>query len=392
MKTLFINAKVILQERILENGAVRVENGKIKNVYDGEYTKDADDVVIDCEGKYLSPGFIDVHVHGGGGGYFMSGEHEQIEKVCKMHLKHGTTSMTPSLSTAPREMLEKALDGVNLFEKNEKIRPNFLGFHIEGPYLSPNACGAMPEGYLRKPVPDEYLGMVNKYPNIIRWAVAPEIPGTIEMAQELSSRGIKMSMAHSEALFDEAINAYESGVQCVTHFYSLTSTVKRINAYRYAGIVEAAYLLDDMWVEVIADGKHLPASLLKLIYKLKGSERIMLITDSISAGGWETMEGEAFGQTGYPIIIEDGVAKLPSRQSFAGSIATMDRVVRTMIKLGEVPIEAAVKMASANPAKHLGIFNKKGSISPGKDADLLIFDDDVRIKEVYINGEKMPLE
>jgi len=389
MSILFTNARVILQERVLDNGAVRISDGIIKDVYEGEYNILPEDEVVDAKGKYLSPGFIDVHIHGGGGGYFMSGEHDQIDAVCKMHLKHGTTSMTPSLSTAPKEMLMKAMDGVNEYEKNVSERPNFLGFHLEGPYLSPNACGAMPPGYIRNPDPEEYMDLVEKYPNIVRWALAPELPGAIEMAQKLCRRGLKMSIAHSDALFDDAMHAYEAGVQCVTHFYSLTSTVRRINAYRYAGTLELAYLMDDMWVEVIADGKHLPATLLKLIYKLKGPDRIMLITDSISAGGWETMVGEAFSQTGMPIIIEDAVAKLPSREVFAGSIATTDRIVRTMHTLAEVPMKDAVKMASANPAKHLGIFNKKGSISVGKDADLVLFDDNVNIDSVYVMGKKL---
>lgn len=389
MNTLFINARVILQERVISNGAVRVADGVIKGIYENEYTIMPEDNIIDAKGLYLSPGFIDVHVHGGGGGYFMSADQKQIDSVCKMHLSHGTTSMTPSLSTAPKEMLMNAMNAVNEYEKSETKRPNFLGFHLEGPYLSPKACGAMPEGYLRHPDREEYMSLVEKYPNIVRWGLAPELPGAIEMIQELNLRKIRTSIAHSDALFEESMSAYEAGAQCVTHFYSLTSSVRRINAYRYAGTVELAYLLDDMWVEVIADGKHLPASLLKLIYKIKGSDRIMLVTDSISAGGWETMEGDAFSQTGMPIIIEDGVAKLPSRQSFAGSIATTDRVVRTMMNLAGVSVNEAVKMATATPAKHLGVFNKKGSISVGKDADLLLFDDDIRIKAVYLAGKEV---
>ena len=390
MSTLFVNARIVLQERLIENGAVRVEDGIIRTVYEGTYTTQPGDEIVDCKGLYLAPGFIDVHIHGGGGGYFMSANAEEIDATCKMHLKHGTTSMTPSLSTAPKAKLEAAMDAVNEYEKNTTVRPNFLGFHLEGPYLSPKAAGAMPDGYLRLPDPEEYLDLVDRY-NIVRWALAPELPGAIEMIQQLNRRNIRTSIAHSDALFEDAMNAYESGCQCVTHFYSLTSMVRRIDAYRYAGTLELAYLMDDMWVEVIADGKHLPASLLKLIYKLKGPDRIMLITDGISASGWETMEGDAYTQLGAPIIIEDGVAKLPSRQSFAGSIATTDRIVRTMIQLAGVPVVQAVKMASANPAKHLGVFNAKGSISVGKDADLVLFDDNVYIDSVYIGGKKMPI-
>ena len=390
MSTLFINARVVLQERILENGAVRVENGIIKDVYESPTTPLSTDEVVDAKGLYLAPGFIDVHIHGGDGGYFMSAQQDQIDATCKMHLKHGTTSMTPSLSTAPKKMLMDAMDAVNVYDKSDAVHPNFLGFHLEGPYLSPKACGAMPEGYMRTPDPAEYQELAEKY-NIVRWALAPELPGGIEMIQYLNRKGIRTSIAHSDALFEDAMKAYESGCQCVTHFYSLTSMVRRIDAYRYAGTLELAYLMDDMWVEVIGDGKHLPESLLRLIYKLKGPDRIMLITDGISAAGWETMVGDAYSQTGMPIIIEDGVAKTTNRQSFAGSIATMDRVVRTMIKLAGVPVKDAVKMASTNPAKHIGVFNAKGSISVGKDADLVLFDDDVIIDSVYLAGKKVNL-
>lgn len=388
MSTLFVNARVILQERILEKGAVRIKGGIITDVFDTAYTILPDDEIIDAKGLYLSPGFIDVHIHGGGGGYFMSADPEEIDKVCKMHLKHGTTSMTPSLSSAPKQLLTNAMDAVNAYAQTVTERPNFLGFHLEGPYLSPKACGAMQDGYLRNPDPEEYLDLAERY-NIVRWALAPELPGAIEMIQALNRRGIRTSIAHSDALFEDAMKAYEAGTQCVTHFYSLTSTVRRINAYRYAGTLELAYLMDDMWVEVIADGKHLPEALLKLIYKLKGSDRIMLVTDGISAAGWETAECDAYSQTGMPIIIEDGVAKLPSRQAFAGSIATTDRIVRTMIRLGGASIVHAVKMVSANPAKHLGVFNRKGSISVGKDSDLILFDEDIRIHRVYVGGKQL---
>jgi N-acetylglucosamine-6-phosphate deacetylase len=164
--------------------------------------------------------------------------------------------------------------------------------------------------------------------------------------------------------------------------------VRRINAYRYAGIIEAAFLLDDMMVEIIADGKHLPASLLKLIYKIKGPDRICLVTDAIDAAGLKGVTGELYSKTlGSNIVIEDDVAKLPDRSAFAGSVATTDRLVRTMIRLADVPLYQAVKMMSATPAKAVGMFSRKGSLSIGKDADIIIFDDDIDISTVIVGGE-----
>ena len=389
MTTLFKNAKLILIDRE-EFGGVLVENGKIKEVYEGNVPEVKADEVFDCEGKYLSPGFIDVHVHGGDGGYFMSGEYEQIDAACKMHMKHGTTSMTPAISAAPKDVIIKSFMGVTEYEKTEKCRPNFIGLYLEGPYLAPTACGAIPAGYIREPDREEYLELLERFPNIVRWGLAPELPGAIEMVKDLTARGVRTSIAHTEAFFDDAVKARAEGLDSITHFYSLTPTVRRVNAYRYAGVIEFGYLYDDIFVEVIADGCHLPAPLLKLIYKSKGSDRIMLVTDGISASGVEENDGKQYySQMGKPIVVEDGVAKVPSREVFAGSIATTDRLVRTMKNLGEVPMWEAVKMASATPARYFGIFDEKGSIAKGKDADLVVFDENVNVSAVFIGGRRL---
>ena len=389
MSILFTNAKVILLDGVLEGGAVRVDGGKITDIYEKNPEIKPTDELVDAGGLYLSPGFIDVHGHGGDGGYFMSGEYEQIDATCKMHMRHGTTSMTPSISAAPKEVIFKALGGINDYEKRCDVRPDFLGLHLEGPYLSPNACGAMPAGYIREPDREEYLEILEAFPNIRRWALAPELPGAIEFVKELTKRGILTAVGHSDAYFEDFVAAKEAGTNSITHFYSLTTTVRRKNAYRYAGTVEAGYLFDDVFVEVIADGCHLPEPLLKLIYKVKGPDRIMLITDGISASGVEENDGKQYySQMGKPIVVEEGVAKVPSRECFAGSIATTDRLIRTMTGIAEVPLFEAVKMASATPARYLGVFDKKGSIEVGKDADLIIFDESVSVKSVYVRGRK----
>ena len=388
MSTLFINAKIVFVDRIAE-GAVRIDGGKITAIYEGAYETLPDDVVVDVSGDYLSPGFIDVHVHGGGGGYFMSGERAEIDATCKMHMKHGTTTMTPAISAAPKEVIIKSFEGITEYEKTEKVRPNFLGLYLEGPYLAPGACGAIPAGYIREPDPNEYRELLERFPNIVRWGLAPELHGAVDMVRELTARGVRTSIAHTEAFYDDAMAAREAGLDSITHFYSLTPTVRRVNAYRYAGVIEFGYLYDDIFVEVIADGCHLPAPLLKLIYKIKGSDRIMLVTDGTSASGVEENDGKQYyTQMGKPIIVEDGVAKVLDRSCFAGSVATTDRLVRTMVNLAEIPLFEAVKMVSATPAAYFKVFDKKGSIALGKDADLVIFDKDVNVKSVYVMGNK----
>ena len=387
--TLFINAKIILFDRIIENGALRVSDGKIKDIYEGEYETNAYDEIVDVGGLYLSPGFIDIHVHGGGGGYFSSANSEEIDAAAKMHLSHGTTAMTYCIATMPPDLLVKALDGIREYIAEDRVRPDFLGVDLEGPYLSPSCCGAMPPGYVRNPDPEEYKRLFDTYPEIVRMAFAPELDGADKLADELVKRGIIGSIGHSDAYYDDVMEVFDKGIRCVTHLYSLTSTVRRKNAYRYAGTLEAAYLHDDMWVEVIADGCHLPEALLKLIYKLKGPDKVILITDATSAGGVESNDKPYYTWLGDPIIVEGGVAMMPTRDAFAGSIATMDRVVRTMLRLGGASLVHSVRMATANPARHLGVFGHKGSIELGKDADLLIFDGDVRIKSVFVGGKEL---
>lgn len=388
-KTLIYHGRVLTQERQVDNGAVLIEDGMIIRVYDETPELNLADVeYIDAGGKYISPGFIDIHVHGGGGAEFMCDDPADVVTVCKTHLRHGTTSMVPTTSSAEQTAFVNSISSINQAAVTMKGGPNLLGIHMEGPYFAYNQRGAQDPKHVRDPKPEEYCSILDKYPNIIRWSLAPELPGALEMAAELRHRGVQLSIGHSDALFDDVIKAYEGGFTSITHFYSCTSTVRRINAYRYAGIVEAGYLLDDMTVEVIADGKHLPASLLKLIYKIKGPDHICLVTDAVGAAGLEQLEGELYSKTcGVNIVVEDGVAKLPDRSAFAGSVATADRLVRTMTTLAGVSMADAVKMASATPAKCIGVFNRKGSIAPGKDADLLIFDENVNIEKVFVAGK-----
>jgi N-acetylglucosamine-6-phosphate deacetylase len=388
-KKLITNGKVITLERIIPEGSVSVCDGVITGVYEGiGRLPEPDETVIDARGKYISPGFLDIHVHGGGGYAFLRSSVDDVISCCKVHMRHGTTSLVPTISSATNELTREGIENIREATSKMTEGPEILGVHLEGPYFAMSQRGAQPAEYVRNPIKEEYMNMIEGFDNILRWSLAPELPGALEMAKELTKRGIRMSIGHSDALFDEAIKAYECGFTTVTHLYSCTSTVRRINAYRYAGIIEAAFLLDDMTVEIIADGKHLPASLLKLIYKIKGPDRICLVTDAIDAAGLEGVTGELYSQTlGSNIIIEDDVAKLPDRSAFAGSVATTDRLVRTMIRLADVPLYQAVKMMSATPAKTVGMFSRKGSLSIGKDADIIIFDDNIDVSTVIVGGE-----
>ena len=376
-KKLITNGKIIALERIIPVGSISVCDGLITGVYEGiERLPEPDETVVDAGGKYISPGFLDIHVHGGGGYGFLRSSVDDVISCSKAHMKHGTTSIVPTISSATNELIKESLENIKEATSNMTQGPEILGVHIEGPY------------FVRNPIKEEYMSIVDSFDNILRWSLAPELPGALEMANELRKREILLSIGHSDALFDETIKAYECGFTTVTHLYSCTSTVRRINAYRFAGIIEAAFLLDGMMVEIIADGKHLPASLLKLVYKIKGPERTCLVTDAIDVAGLKDVKGEIYSQiSDMNIIIEDDVAKLPDRLAFAGSVATTDRLVRNMINLADVPLYQAVKMMTATPAKNIGMFSKKGSLSTGKDADIIIFDDDINVSTVIVGGE-----
>jgi N-acetylglucosamine-6-phosphate deacetylase len=264
----------------------------------------------------------------------------------------------------------------------------FVGMHIEGPYFALNQRGAQDARFIRDPDPEEYESIVESTDVIKRWSAAPELKGALRFADYIKSKGILPALAHTDAVYEEVLKGFEHGYTLATHLYSGMSTVMRRNAYRFAGAVESAFLIDEMDVEIIADGSHLPAALLKLVYKIKGADRIALITDAMRGAGMPEGESRIGSvKNGMKVIIEDGVAKLPDRSSFAGSVATTDRLVRNMINLAEVSITDAVKMMTATPARIIGVDNKKGSLLAGKDADIVIFDNNINIHSTIIKGK-----
>lgn len=385
MRIKIYNGHLLTPHRIIRNGSLLITDGIITEVSEGNLDV-ADALELDAGGQYISPGFIDLHVHGGGGFDFMDGTEEAFLRIAEIHAQYGTTAMVPTTLTSKKSDLLKTLDMYEQANKNNKKGATFLGMHLEGPYFALSQCGAQDPKYIRDPDPVEYEEILAYSSSITRWSAAPELKGAIAFGRRLRQKGILAAVAHTDAIYEEVLEAYENGYSLATHLYSAMSGVTRKNAFRYAGTIEAAYLLD-MDVEIIADGIHLPAPLLKLVYKIKGADKTALITDAMRAAGMP--EGDSvLGplNTGLKVIVENGVAKLPDRSSFAGSVATFDRLVRNMVQMAEVSLLDAVKMASATPARIMGIDNKKGSLTKGKDADILIFDKDITIQTTIING------
>jgi len=381
------NGKIITPTGIIDNGSVLIKNGIIKDI--SEKSIDAPNAQsIDVKGQYISPGFIDIHVHGGGGYDFMDGSKDAFLKIAECHAKYGTTALAPTTLTSDTADLLKTLDYYEQANTLNKNGAQFIGMHLEGPYFALNQRGAQDARYIHDPIPEEYMRILDYSKSIVRWSAAPELKGAIAFSRYLKRHNILVALAHTDAIYEEVVEAFENGYTLATHFYSAMSGVIRRKGFRYAGVIESCYLIDEMDVEIIADGIHLPPPLLKLVYKIKGADRIALITDAMRAAGMQPGESVLGNiNNGLKVIVEDGVAKLPDRSSFAGSVATANKLVRTIIKDADVHLEDAIKMISSTPARIMGISDKKGSLEIGKDADIVVFDDNIDIRMTIVNGK-----
>jgi len=380
------NGNLLSPSGLIQEGVI-VVSGNVITAVSGKDIEVTDAIEIDAKGCFVSPGFIDIHVHGGGGHDFMDANEEAFLKIAETHARYGTTAMLPTTLTSSKEEM---LQTLAIYEEANRKNSNgsqFLGMHLEGPYFAMSQRGAQDPRYIRDPDPAEYQDILSQTSCIKRWSAAPELKGAVEFGKYIRAKGILPAIAHTDAIYEDVIVAFENGYTLATHLYSGMSGVTRKNAFRYAGVIESAFIIDDMDVEIIADGVHLPAPLLKLIMKIKGVGRTALITDAMRAAGMppgDSILGNI--KNGLKVIVEDGVAKLPDRTSFAGSVATADRLIRTMINMAGVPLSDAVKMMTTTPARILGLSDKKGELAVGRDADLVLFDNDINIAMTIING------
>jgi N-acetylglucosamine-6-phosphate deacetylase len=386
MRTKIINGKIITPYRIIDGGTLVFEDESI--IYIGQEDIEIENCdVIDAKGYYVSPGFIDIHTHGGGGHDFMDGSAEAFLGAARMLAEHGATTILPTTPTCTNEELLQVFEAFREAKAKNTNGANLPGLHLEGPYFAPAQAGAQDPRYIRNPRREEYDEILSQSQDILRWSIAPELDGAMELGRTLKARGILPSIGHSDAEYEHVQEAFENGYTHVTHLYSGMAGVHRRNAYRYLGVVESAYLVDDMTVEIIADGHHLPPSLIQLIFKIKGPAKTALISDSLRGAGQPPGESIAGSlKNGQKIIIEGGVAKLPDRSAFAGSVATADRLVRTVVKQAAIPLLDAVRMITATPAEIMR-FDRKGVLAHGKDADIVIFDDDINIKMTIVMGK-----
>lgn len=388
MNTLLIkNARIVLPDTVTDLTDLFIKDGKIESI--GEEVRFADEI-IDVKGNYILPGFIDIHIHGGGGADFMDATPEAFETVVKAHLKCGTTSLLPTAMTATESDLTDFLNAFKEFKKNSEYAYITPGVHLEGPYFSganAKSSGAQPSGLLRLPDEaemDRLLKVANG--DILRWDAAPELEGSEIFARKCLNNGIVCSIAHSAATSEEAQKGIDNGFSHVTHFYNAVTTYRKEGQKVLAGVVEAAYLNEDVTVELICDGRHIPRDILRLALKIKGADKVSAITDGMRISGTDMQSGKLGSlKNGTDVIVDDAVAKLPDMSSYAGSIATMDRCLRVLCNDYGIDILTASKMLSLAPAKHIKAKNI-GEIKVGYNADLVIVNNAFEIINVIKGG------
>ena len=372
------NGKILTPSGWLEQGSVIVDGNRIVEVSNNDLPVVGAERV-DARGCYVVPGGIEMHVHGGGGRDFMEGEEEAFRVAVNAHMYYGTTSIYPTLSSSTVPMIEKAVETCDKLMK-EPDSP-ILGLHLEGPYFNMKQAGAQIPEWIKAPVASEYEPLLEKSACLKRWDEAPELEGSIDFIKCCRKHGVLPSIGHTRAKYDEVHAANVAGMTHATHFYNAMPVVYKNREFKETGTVESIFAEENMTVEMIADGIHVPPVMLRMIYQIKGVERTALVTDALACAASDD-------QTAFDprVVLEDGVCKLADRSALAGSIATMDRLVRTCVQQAGIPMEDACRMISETPARIMGVYDRKGSLEKGKDADIIFFDDQQELKYVMQMG------
>lgn len=380
MLTQIINGKIFTPNGWLEDGSVIVRDDKILEVTNCDLALIGANL-YDAKGMYIIPGIVSMHIHGGGGHDFTECTEEAFRAAVNAHLMHGATTIYPTLSSSPFKKLYKA---AAICEKmmSEEGTP-VEGLHIEGPYLNPNMAGTQYAKDIKKIEKEEYVEFLNKTHCVKRWDSSPELEGALEFASYLKSKGILAAISHTEAEYEDIRKAYEAGYSHTAHFYNAMPGFHKRREYKYEGTVESVYLTDGMSIELIADGHHLPSTILRLAYKLKGVENTALVTDALSFAA----DKEQLSKND-DIVIEDGVCKMADKSALAGSIATAENLIQTMVKAG-VPLEDSIRMATETPARIMHVDDRKGTLEHDKDADILILNNRLEIEKIWQKGKEI---
>ena len=380
-----INGRVIGPRTILEQHCVVIEGEKIKQIAPtSQVLWPQNTQVINAQGGFVAPGFVDLHVHGALGHDAMEGSVEVLAQIAKFHVTGGTTAMTPAAMTDSREKITAALDAIGQAMGHNFGGAQIVGAHIEGPYLSVQKCGAQPAAFVRAPDPAEYTPWLEHAGVVTQMTLAPELPGALELIDALLEREIVPSGGHTAANSEQTRAAIDRGLCQATHLFNAMSAATKVGAFRVPGALEVFLADDRVMVELVADGRHVHPELLRLAVRSKGADRICLVTDATAGTG--LAEGAEFSVGVTRGVVQDGVGMNTDGSALVGSVATMIRLVRNMVELVGVSLVDAVRMASLNPARTLGLGGHKGSLEPQRDADIVVFSPSFVVEKTIIGG------
>jgi N-acetylglucosamine-6-phosphate deacetylase len=390
----FLNGTVVLPDRMLPDGEVVTFDDRIMHVGKAEAGSGTGLTLVDLDGGYLLPGFVDLHVHGGAGADFMDGTAEAFRTVLAAHARHGTTSCTPTTTVARHDQHLKFLELVRRFRKQPANGARVLGGHIYGPYFAPEARGCHPAATVRPPTPADFEPYFAYADDIRTATVAPELPGAEEFVRACRGKGVRCNAGHSHCTFEQAEAAIGWGVRHVDHLFCAMSDRARLRQTQTypmrGGLMEATLYFDELTTEVIADGKHLSPALLKLAYKAKGPDRLALVTDAMRA--MDEPDGEyVFGPLdgGEPVRKLDGVGVTLDGKALASGVMGLDHCLRTFVTATGAGLPGAVRMATLTPARIVGMEDEIGSIAVGKRADLVVTDAELNVRAVYVGGRPL---
>lgn len=375
------NGRILTAHNQFIEGSVMVDNGKITQILGKLDVSELGQniTVVELDGKYLVPGFLDVHVHGGNGSDTMDGTVDAINEMARFHASHGTTSFLPTTMTAPLPDIEQALHAVKQAMEQGTEGAEVLGCHMEGPFISVEFKGAQNPEHIHPPSVEVIQSYLDQVGPIIRlMTIAPEQPGAAELITFLSKNGIVAAAGHTNATYADMEAAIEQGVSHIIHCYNGMRGLH----HREPGVVGAALVHDEVSAELIADGVHVHPGAMKLVLKAKPEDKVVLISDSIRASG---LADGVYDLGGQEVIVHNGICNLKSG-NLAGSTLTLDKAVRNAVDLIGLPLELAVQLASYNPACVIGVQDRKGTIAVGKDADLVVMDDDLSVVKTIVGG------
>jgi N-acetylglucosamine-6-phosphate deacetylase len=380
-----INGRIVLPDAIIDDRALVIEGGKIVALAE-RAAIGSDVTLIDTGGRWITPGLVDIHTHGALGHTFNEPTAEAFETICAENARHGVTSLCAALAPASLSDLIQCFEFIRTWQHNNKTGARVLGAYLESPYTNPAQKGALDPRYLRLPNDGSVANLLD-YHDVLRvFMLAPELPGALELVDQINRLGMVPAAGHSSAYDTHVRAAVQQGLRHVTHIWSAMSSVVREGPWRKPGLLEAALVFDTLTVEMIADNKHLPPTLMKLAYKCIGPDRLCAISDATSGAGLP--EGTRFVMGGMEYEVGDGVGMMFDRSAFAGSTTLLNQMIPILIDEVGIPLVEAVRMTTLTPARIVGVDDRKGSLEAGKDADIVIFDHDFTPWRIFIAHEQ----